>query len=132
MKYNPWLPELTARLGEMVAEGATFAAIGAELGITKNQAIGKAQRMGFGRRPDATLNEQQQRVRAGLERKAQSAIAVERTPNPFPGPGRCVFPDGHPGTPEFRFCGERARAGGPYCDEHHRRAYAPVKRDVAA
>lgn len=131
MRGDAWTPETVARLGKLVADGATFVAIAANLGVTKNQAIGKAQRMGFERAPDAPLSARQQGQRdAAAARTKESRPGI---PDLFPGAGRCVFPHGHPGEPGFGFCGERARVGGPYCDEHHARAYhAPVKRDVAA
>jgi GcrA cell cycle regulator len=44
----------------------------------------------------------------------------------------CRWPMGDPTTPEFRFCGQRAIAGLPYCTHHARVAYQPAaerKRD---
>ncbi|SEP09474.1 GcrA cell cycle regulator [Methylobacterium sp. ap11] len=44
----------------------------------------------------------------------------------------CRWPMGDPSTPEFRFCGDRAITGLPYCTHHSRIAYQPAaerKRD---
>lgn len=30
----------------------------------------------------------------------------------------CKWPIGDPGQPDFRFCGERAEIGQPYCHDH--------------
>ncbi len=35
----------------------------------------------------------------------------------------CKWPMGHPGEPDFHFCGERVNPGFPYCIEHCGRAY---------
>jgi GcrA cell cycle regulator len=35
----------------------------------------------------------------------------------------CRWPMGHPGEPDFHFCGERVNPGFPYCVEHCGRAY---------
>lgn len=39
----------------------------------------------------------------------------------------CRWPNGHPGSPGFGFCGARAIAGRPYCDTHARLAYEPPR-----
>lgn len=43
----------------------------------------------------------------------------------------CQFPISEPGTVDFRFCDEPSEPGGPYCVEHHRRCYVPI-RDIEA
>ena len=35
----------------------------------------------------------------------------------------CKWPLGHPGEPDFHFCGEKVNPGFPYCVEHCGRAY---------
>lgn len=35
----------------------------------------------------------------------------------------CKWPIGHPGEPEFHFCGEKAEPGFPYCNSHCAEAY---------
>src|SRR3546814_4681009 len=34
----------------------------------------------------------------------------------------CKWPMGHPGEPDFHFCGEKVNPGFPYCIEHYGRA----------
>ena len=46
------------------------------------------------------------------------------TPDPFPGPQRCVFPHGDPRAPDFHFCGDEVvEFVHPYCATHHLRCY---------
>lgn len=43
----------------------------------------------------------------------------------------CKWPMGHPGEPDFHFCGEQVNPGFPYCVEHCGRAYqAQLPRGV--
>ena len=43
----------------------------------------------------------------------------------------CRWPVGHPGEPDFHFCGEKVNPGFPYCVEHCGRAYqAQLPRGV--
>lgn len=119
-----WAPELTARLEQLVGDGVTFAAIGPALGITKNAAIGKSYRMGFGRREDAVLNNTQLAAKGRPTPKPS-------TPAPFPAVGLCVWPHGHPRTPEFRFCAAPAELGRPYCGDHMGVAYRKQVSDAA-
>jgi GcrA cell cycle regulator len=35
----------------------------------------------------------------------------------------CRWPMGHPGEPDFHFCGDKVNPGFPYCVEHCGRAY---------
>ena len=39
----------------------------------------------------------------------------------------CCWPMGEPGTAEFRFCGDEALAGKPYCPDHAAVAYVKVR-----
>ncbi|MSO55125.1 MAG: hypothetical protein EXQ90_08440, partial [Rhodospirillales bacterium] len=51
------------------------------------------------------------------------------------GVGMCSWPEGEPGSPDFRFCGQPAVADKPYCSEHCTRAYVKStreRREVAA
>jgi GcrA cell cycle regulator len=41
----------------------------------------------------------------------------------------CCWPEGEPGTEEFRFCGKSSIPDKPYCAEHCRRAYVRITRD---
>jgi GcrA cell cycle regulator len=115
-----WTADRLAQLERLVGDGMTFKAIGAALGVTKNEAIGAAYRRGYERREDAVLNDAQ----IGQRRKWQpKPLTPERFL--FPPAGHCVFPLGDPGEPGFHFCAAviEEEVAGPYCDEHHRRCY---------
>jgi GcrA cell cycle regulator len=40
--------------------------------------------------------------------------------------GKCRWPIGDPGTPDFFFCGGKTSEGLPYCGYHSRIAYQPA------
>ena len=83
------------------------------MGITKNQAVGKAMRSGI----------------TGPRSKGPTKPApepVQQHSAEFPPPGHCAFPLGHPRQPGFRFCGEAAVGDGPYCFTHRKLAYRPA------
>jgi len=40
----------------------------------------------------------------------------------------CKWPIGDPASDDFRFCGRKARDGGPYCEAHSSVAYQPSRR----
>lgn len=91
-----------AALKAMLNAGKTLTEMAAALGVTRSAIAGRLYRIGL-----------------TTPRKAPRPI-VE-----FPPPGRCVFPFGDPGKPDFSFCGEHAEPSGPYCYGHHRRCYRP-------
>lgn len=78
----------------------TTAEIGRRLGCTKNTVISKAHRLGLGvRNPSA--------IPPPPPRRAL-----------IPASGECCYPIGHPGTPDFHYCGEAAARGKSYCETH--------------
>jgi GcrA cell cycle regulator len=91
-----------ARLTAAVAAGMPYPQIAAMLGITKNAAIGKAYRL-------------------GLCKEASSA--PPRYAFNEIGPCDCCWPLGHPGDPDFHFCGVPAVSDRPYCAVHVAKAY---------
>ncbi|HVB15563.1 MAG TPA: GcrA family cell cycle regulator [Stellaceae bacterium] len=113
MSGEQWTPERDARLRELVErDGLNFGEAAKVLGITKNAALGRAGRIKL----------VSPRAIGALD---NTATIFERldTVSIFPPVGRCVFPNGHPGTEGFAFCGERVDAGRVYCAEHHRRTH---------
>jgi GcrA cell cycle regulator len=40
-----------------------------------------------------------------------------------------MWPSGHPGDDDFRFCGDRPMAGKPYCEHHSAVAYIRPKEN---
>lgn len=98
----------------LVAGGATSSEVAAELGITKNAAIGRADRLElvWARSP----------IPADTPTKPISL-------NIWPAPGRCLWPnDLYPGDDGFGFCGEANAPVGAYCAEHRAMAYLPPKK----
>lgn len=107
-----WTPEREDTLRTYVAAGMPYKEIGQLLGCGKNAAIGKAGRMGIdGTNPNAN------------PRGPEPTTLLQRLDalDVFPPAGRCVFPHGDPGKPDFHFCSAAAHeTGASYCDEHHK------------
>jgi hypothetical protein len=119
-KRRPWHIETVAkskaladRVRELRLAGMTFIEAGAELGMSKNVAIGLIQRY----HPEMMV--------------AKSEPPRPRLPHAYDTlpPGGCQWPHGDPGAPDFRFCRERRKEGRPYCAEHAARAY--IRRSAA-
>ena len=106
-----WTDTLQVRLRELWAQGLTASQIAAELLITRNAVIGKAHRLGLGGRASPI-----QRSKPPM----LTLVALKER--------MCKWPIGHPGEPDFHFCGNEARPNSPYCPEHHVRAYMPPKK----
>ena len=105
-----WPPEKKTTLAALWARGISTADIGKIMEYSKNAVIGQANRMGLPKRPSP------------LRRKPGLISPVVWTFQNI-GPGQCRFPEGEPGKPEFRLCGEPVVAGYPYCSDHRSRAY---------
>lgn len=75
-------------------------------------------------------------VVATARRVTQAVEHQRREPTPKPAPpppppkpvyrGACCWPLGDPGEPGFRFCGDPALLGRPYCEEHSALAYVKI------
>jgi GcrA cell cycle regulator len=108
-----WTEDRIERLKQLWEEGVTTAEIGRMIGVTKNAVIGKVHRIGL-----------QPRV---ITQKPPP----KRNPFEFTGPA-CMWPHGHPGEDDFRFCGEEPIAGKPYCTTHAAIAYLRPKEEKQA
>jgi GcrA cell cycle regulator len=145
-----WTPERIDLLKTLWADGLSASQIAAELGgISRNGVIGKVHRM---RLP---AKQQTASLRRATKDKADRRKKPRRTPRPpalpseplpperdedIPvrqrctimslGGGKCHWPVGDPGKPDFFFCGGKVIEGLPYCRYHARRAYQamPVRR----
>ncbi len=106
-----WTVTLQARLRELWVQGLTASQIAAELSVTRNAVIGKAHRLGLSGRASP--------IQRSKPPKLTVVALKERM---------CRWPVGHPGEPDFHFCGGEARPNSPYCSEHHVRAYMPPKK----
>ena len=108
-----WNEENIAVLRELYALGMPTRRIAAELGMTKNQVIGKAGRLGL-EHPNST-----------------SPIEVYRPPYrdiETPDFRHCQYPIGAVGDPEFKFCGDIVKVSSSYCEAHHAKCHRPRRR----
>ena len=106
----------------LVADGTPYLAIAATLGITKNQAIGKAKRMKFERAPAAPQTPKQTARALANETRTYQPRVKSPSAHDFPPHTECVWPTGDP--PALTFCrAPVAQDGKPYCPAHMRRAY---------
>ena len=137
-----WTDERIESLRTMWEKGLTASQIADELGgVSRNAVIGKAHRLGLKSRPSP--------VKAAEKAKpaVKAAPATPKPASPPPAPPRrmvpakpspemasktslldlndriCRWPMGHPGEPDFHFCGVAVNPGFPYCVEHCGRAY---------
>ena len=100
-------PKHIRQLTELVAKGVGYKQIGARMGMTKSQVIGKAHRLGLGH-PNSPA----------------PALRPSPMPTAFPPFGHCLWGLGNPGDSGFRFCGEpTSEIGGAWCPEHRKRVY---------
>lgn len=110
---HEWTPDRVEQLTKLWETGLSASEIGRRLGITKNSVVGKARRMDLAMR----------RAPAAPKLPSPNVVTLERL-----GSSMCSWPEGEPGTPEFRFCGEPAIAGKPYCAPHCAIAYVPSSK----
>jgi GcrA cell cycle regulator len=156
-RITPWTDSRIAVLCQGWADGKTTAAIARELGMNKNQVVGKASRLDLQLRPNPVVPDPPQsppRLRLRSARKPPQtpkspdvlpALPVYRPrvaprprivapppppPTPIPKHGKvceCTWPIGEPRTRGFHFCDADSEPGAPYCTEHMR-----ARRLVAA
>lgn len=107
-QVHEWTEERVAELTKLWESGLSASEIGRRLGITKNSVVGKARRMDLAMR----------RAPAAPKRPPPNVVTLERL-----GASQCSWPEGEPGTDNFRFCGDPAVMGKPYCDTHCSMAY---------
>ena len=152
-----WSPERIAQLKSCFNAGMSCSQIAREIGVTRNAVIGKMNRMGLSqpRNPAAAQARRDAKSARPRTRTRWSAFSVadQRTllREAFPqarveeipihdGRGctllelaqdRCRWPINDPGAENFRYCGNEAFAGVPYCTGHARLAYRGSNRRSA-
>ena len=135
-----WSDETVLRLKELWGEGHTTAEIGRRLGVTKNAVVGKVRRLKLIARPNPVIRKITEAAsaapRSRVPAKPGNADESVRTKSAGASPARtsppiqgrrvmaCCWPIGTPGRPDFRFCGDSAQPGRPYCAAHADLAYA--------
>ena len=99
-----WTAERVELLKELWGEGLSARQIAETLGyVTRNAVIGKAHRLGLSTR--------------SVPSKPTIAMLNPVTDR------LCQWPIGNPGEAGFRFCGQQAEPGRPYCGQHCSMAY---------
>lgn len=107
-----WTDLRVEKLRRLWMEGLSARQIAEQLGgVTRNAVIGKAHRLGLSSRPSPI-----KRIPATITH------IKERS---------CQWPIGHPRDADFRFCGELAEPGKPYCENHCALAYRRSSEDAA-
>jgi len=109
-----WTDEKIARLKKLWSEGLTTAAIGKQLGVSKNAVVGKVHRLGLEGRSSPI--------------KRQQKTEAKKKPHPIftlanMSSWSCRWPSGDPQQADFQFCGHTVKEGKPYCAEHCGIAY---------
>lgn len=144
-----WTDEAIARLRDMLDGNATFREVAAELGCSRNAAIGKANRLGLrgnsAGKPRAEVSPKPKRIRARQKPSIPAAVIAFPIKRAEPAPAfvegegvalmdlerkHCRWPLGAKLAVTTRFCGHDKRAGSSYCDHHHRLSYTPICRNV--
>src|SRR6185437_12770484 len=108
-----WAEEAVTMLIRLREEGKSYGQIARAMGISKNAAVGKAQRLGMGE-PNA---------------RHPQPVSLDL----FPPPQHCVFPHGNPGEPGFNFCGAQVIGPGePYCPTHDSLCHVNAAKSAAS
>ncbi len=132
---SAWTEARIAALGEFWRQGLSTAEIGRRLGVSKNAVVGKAHRLELVARPSPIKLRPAPAIATAapvplptpeLRRPVATPTPVRLVRSQSKGPS-CQWPDGHPGQPDFHFCGEPAAPGKPYCAAHAARAYVSGK-----
>ncbi len=140
---SPWTEQRVSDLKAMHAEGLSYSQIGNELKVSRNAAIGKANRLGL---PPREKKGRPRVARAYPKHRKPPRVKWQpsvRLPKmkvepmseeitlPF-GKGcsllelsesTCRWPIGDPALPDFQFCGGDSITGLSYCPGHARMAY---------
>lgn len=126
-----WTDERIEKLKALWDSGQSASQIAKELGegVTRNAVIGKAHRLGLKSRPSPVKSDK-------VKAKAPARRATKKDPSKLISlldltDRMCKWPIGHPGDPDFHFCGKPAEPGMPYCAAHCLEAYQaqPPRRD---
>lgn len=147
---QPWTEDETVRLRELVSQGLTRTQVANELGRSRNSVCGKIDRSGLKgpvRDDWVYRGAKKRRDKKGEKiviwvRKTRveivSSLAVSPNKRGVDLPGTVAFSDFDPGSqchfipgePDGRatmFCGEPVILGMPYCLDHCRMCYQPLR-----
>lgn len=118
-----WTEEKIEHLKQLWDKGLPASQIASELGegVTRNAVIGKAHRLGLQSRPSPVKGETPKASAAEApkrKKKVKGKVSLLDLTERM-----CKWPIGHPGEPDFHFCGVPSAAGLPYCEKHCAEAY---------
>jgi GcrA cell cycle regulator len=121
-----WTEQRLEQLKSLWAKGLSISQIGAEIGVSRNAVVGKVHRMGLPKRQSPIMrSEKTPAVRPAA--KTASPMTFEEWDR-----SKCCWPIGDPKSDDFRFCGERASEGRPYCAHHCAMAYTTTRESNAS
>ncbi len=136
-----WTDERVDLLKKLWADGLSASQIARQLGdVTRNAVIGKVHRLGLSGRGSPARSERPRAVtvpKPTVKPILIKPMIVEKPVVLENGEfatvttlkeNMCKWPIGDPSSPNFRFCGHKAKEGSPYCEAHARMAYQPVDR----
>lgn len=107
-----WTTEMDEKLRRLRREKLSYTSIGARMGMTKTQVVGRAQRIGMGDPAASPI-------------KRRPVVAP---PAPVPNDPGCRWPLwAHNDTPDQRFCSARRAGPLPYCIEHAKKSYVTAR-----
>ena len=125
-----WTPQNVQKLTKMLAKGMSARQIAEDFGVTRNSVIGKANRLGLSvqaeKKAKASSPAKAEKPKKAPAKVKREIIHIAQPTSPT-SESACQWPIGDPGTPEFKFCYEPAKAGRPYCEEHCDIAYRKTK-----
>ena len=107
---NYWTKKKVDKLTKLWDKGVSARDIALKLGdVSRNAVIGKANRLGLSKKKKIQINNDKNKI-------IDISLLV-------PNMSGCKWPIGHPGDPDFYFCGKPVHPGKPYCLEHCAVAY---------
>lgn len=131
---SQWTETRLKRLKTLWEKGMSISQIGDDLGVSRNAIAGKVHRLGLPKRQSPIS-----RPATDPAKKRPSRAKTPAQDKPLPlklalreiawSRSSCSWPIGDPKTNQFRFCGNQAVTGKPYCNDHCFEAYT-TSRDA--
>ncbi len=118
-----WTEQAVEILEALWTEGRSAREIAGKLGVTRNAVIGKANRLGLSHNSSVQARCERLTAKPGRERPPSSPLDLTER--------MCRWPLGHPGDPDFHFCGRARVTGRPYCEKHCALAYRGRSSEAA-